>query len=241
VPLWSSEAREGLRRVVPLDDPTRIPTTLRLEWVTTVDATQFAWIPVNVEDRALLPVVDQMRALTVDEILAFLLSGKPPWEVLTGLLKRTEQGVAPVDVLDPHKLVDTSHYVTVRTRRFSQALAVLRARLADEQFATVDALRARLLGPFGPKALAEAVLEEAKAQRMPDELAFFFLTELALILRWSPAPRMLDPKQSEAAEREWGQLRDSVDALLALVGATTGANFRAYSQRVLRVRPPVTG
>lgn len=104
-------------------------------------------IPVTVKDRAALPTADAMRALTVDELLAFLVSGLEPWEALRKLeTKRSALGL-PSDALDPHKLVDTSGYVTTRTRRFSHALAALRARLSRNCYATLDAVRSYLFGP----------------------------------------------------------------------------------------------
>lgn len=246
-PLWSGAQRDyGIRmRRMTLEDVVGVPAALLMRWERAGHA-PFAWIPVHVEDRAALPEVESMRALTVDELLDLLVSGKASWELVHQIKKKEPGGDGQDrDVLDPHKLVDTSGYVTTRTRRFSQALSALRVSLTNEAFATIDGVRTKLFGPLGPLALAQAVVSEAALDAsepsglMPRELAAFFLTELALILRWIPPPRMLDEGLQAEAVAELAKLLDCIDGLIARCLASTGtaqAELAAYAGRVRRVR-----
>lgn len=77
------------------------------------------------------------------------------------------------------------------------------------------------------------------APTIPYELGAFFLTELALVLRWLPPPKMYDPALGEAAESEWSRLRDTIDASVdrAVESTAIGPNFSAYARRVRKVAP----
>ncbi len=121
---------------------------------------------------------DYLRDLTLEELLDILASTRPLHKaVLEALRKRgCRKGCTPE--LDPLKRVNTATFLLQRTKRVALALERLRERL-ERPVGGMDALRWRLLGPIGPRALAEAFRKDA---RSPDE-ARFFLAELALTLK----------------------------------------------------------
>lgn len=156
-------------------------------WVTWKSAEGNAWWPVNTASSADLPPPDHLRDLPLDVLIDILTSARPLHEAIRGYLRRkgdtkngrsTKSGVE----LDPHKKVDTSGFLLQRTRRFSWALAGLRARL-ERPAPTTESLDWRIYGPVGVMAVANALAQEAKSQ---DERVFL-LAELTLeILRTRP-------------------------------------------------------
>jgi hypothetical protein len=139
-----------------------------------------AWA-VNVTDTALLAPPDELRNLTLEDLLAVLTSARPiHWALAERLAARDERnGPAPPDV-DPHKKVDTSKYLMRRMRRLARALEGLRARM-ELPVSSIEGLRWRLQGPLGPIALGRALLAEAGAGSP------FFIAEVATTLqdiRW---------------------------------------------------------
>lgn len=218
------------------------PRVLRLEWERP-QGTSFAFVPVTIKDRARLPPADAMRPLTMDELLDLFVSGKQVWEIIRRALAPSGSDVGHADALDPHKLVNTSRYLTTRTRRFSRALAALQEQLTAVPFTMLDSLRARLFGATGPQALARTIAQEAglsaaaldshSTPSLPAELGIFFLAELALVLRRVGAPTMLDPSLQSAAEGEWEKLRSALEALLdeSLRMRPPGPDLTDYARR----------
>ncbi len=149
--------------------------------VTWEKAPGFAWWPINVASAADLPPPDELRGLPLDVLIHILTSARSLHEAMRGYLRRkarasNKTSIASID-LDPHKRVDTSGFLLQRTRRFSSALRGLRSRL-EQPVSSEECLQWRINGPVGIKAVATALIREARSD---DERAFL-LAELVLEL-----------------------------------------------------------
>jgi hypothetical protein len=140
-----------------------------------------AWWAVNVTAQAVLPPVDQLRQLSLDELIEILSSARPLHQILERLLKRRQKSNGEKNndsvELDALRRVDSSGFLMQRTRRVAWALEALRTRL-EKPAATVEAVWWRLRGPVGVRAVASAISREAKS---PEERRFL-LAELCLEL-----------------------------------------------------------
>lgn len=179
------------------------------------------WI-VNVTDTGLLPPPSEFASLNLEDLLAVLTSSRPAHWLLAERLQSRElqeqQGTVPV--VDPHKKVDTSQFLMRRMRRLSHALEGLRKRL-EQPLVSVEGLRWRLQGPFGPVALAKALISESGPG------APFFVLEIASTLqsiRWPPS-------QSVSQEAQSAIVREVLDTLKSLAMDDSGdspPNLRRY-------------
>jgi hypothetical protein len=164
-----------------------------------------AGMPVNVTDPGKLPPPLELRALPVELLLRVLASTRPIYESMAREIERREgerAGTLPPE-LDPLKRYSSVGQLLGRARRVSAALEGLRRRL-EQPVGSLDTLRWRLLGPIGPKAIAEGLLREAEEPTAGFVLgeASFILAELALTMKrvdWSSTFRLID---SRAARRE---------------------------------------
>lgn len=186
----------------------RPPSAFRVCWR---GSKGLAWWPVNARDAASLPPPEELRALSLHDLLAILGSERPLHQAIRRLLRRRggEKTNAQRPHLDPHRRVDISVFLLQRTRRLSWALAELRKRLSQPA-PSREALHWRLNGPCGVIALARAILAE---DRTGPEKAFQ-LAEIAVELaRVEPrhAPGGLSRPQVRAA------LRECIRAIRALV------------------------
>lgn len=177
----------------------RPPSAFRVAWRGTKS---YVWWPVNARDAAVLPPPEELRALSLDDLIQILGSARPLHQVLRRWLRRREAGKTDGHTthLDPHRRVDTSAFLLQRTRRLSWALAALRERLS-QPVPSREALDWRLRGPCAVMALVNAVLAEER----PDPEKVFQLTEIAVELaRVEPrhAPGCLPRPQVRAALRE---------------------------------------
>ena len=169
-------------------------------WVTWDGGRQEAWWPVNALTMAALPPPEELRNLSLEDLIHILTSARPLHRILASRLKRKEREQADGAggfALDPHKRVDTSTFLLQRTRRMSWALNMLRERL-ERPVATEQCLQWRLHGPVGVMALADALSREARSE----EETAFLLTELAIELaRVEPAsaPGCLPPSSVRKA------------------------------------------
>lgn len=185
----------------------RPPSFLLVEWTDPEgDRRTSVWV-VNVTDGSKLPPPEELRDLTLEELVAILSSARPLHEAMRRVLgKRRINGSWPPPPVDPHKKVDTSQYLLRRVRRVSDALEGLRLRLGRPAF-TLDALRWRLRGPVGPLALARQLAEQEK------EGAAFMIAEVALALHrvdWSEASGVLG---SEVVHAELEEVLSELRAL----------------------------
>lgn len=193
--------REGRAAKVTLVWPqTRPPYGF---WVTWEGCHGAAWWPVNIAEAGALLPPDELRDLHLEDLIHILSSARPLHRVLGGYLRKrkpeAETGDRGSPEIDPHKRVDTSTFLLQRTRRVSRALTALRERL-ERPVATEQSLDWLLGGPVGVKAVATALIKEARSK----EEQAFLLSELALELnrvRPRSVPGYLDPARVEKAIR----------------------------------------
>ncbi|OGA13218.1 MAG: hypothetical protein A3H32_15260 [Betaproteobacteria bacterium RIFCSPLOWO2_02_FULL_63_19] len=134
----------------------------------------------NVSNPAALPPPQELRSLTLEELLQVLSSTRPlPQAVAEVLARRKGKKGAPGDAeLDPLKRFDSQSFLLRRTKRLSTALERLRERL-ERTASSREAFDWRLFGPVGPLALAEGYVREASFAGE----AKFCIAEIALALR----------------------------------------------------------
>jgi hypothetical protein len=212
---WAAAGRPRPLRVALSDDV--LPYFLRVDWVAPEGRLSATW-PVNVTDTAALPPPEELRHLPVDALIAALASSRPLHESLSRELKSTNRS-GVVDDLNPLQRFSETGQLLRRTKRVSLALAGLRERL-ERPAASEEALTWRLTGPFGPAAIAEGLLEQARQPRAVCGEASFLLAELALTLTrvdWERTGRLLNGgtrvarKHARSALAAVRELRDQAD------------------------------
>ncbi|MGI8757289.1 MAG: hypothetical protein ACR2MB_15820 [Acidimicrobiales bacterium] len=225
---WNQDGRPIPVRVAsPIDG---IPANVLIHW----PEAQSASLPVNVTDPGALPVPEELRDLPIDLVLRALASARPLHEALEprpGQDHGEGQDGPPVD-LDPHRRFSPAGQLMHRTRLLSAALVGLRDRL-ERPAVTLDALRWRLDGPFGPGEIAKGLARERTT--IPGERAFLF-AEIALTLsqvELAHVTRLISDRRDEAE----GLLRASIETLAELAGqehdgrtAVTGYVDAAFEQ-----------
>jgi hypothetical protein len=177
----------------------RPPSCLIVRWRTAGGEDVGSLWVVNVTDTARLPPPEELRNLSLEELVEILSSARPLHEVLGRRSRRLNgNGDQPVAVVfDPHKRVDTRNYLLRRVRRISVALEGLRQRLERPAY-DIEGLRWRLHGPIGPAALARKLAEEE------GEGAGFMIAEVAMTVKmadWLRAEEVLGTKAVRAEVR----------------------------------------
>ncbi|MEN9661762.1 MAG: hypothetical protein RL324_711 [Verrucomicrobiota bacterium] len=144
------------------------------------NATAARW-PVEVREFADLPPPQELRDLTLEQLLEILTSALPLHRCLERMRRQDRNGAAPEGTpspaLDPLRRFSRDHHLLERTRRFSLAMTGIRRRL-EAPISSEEYLKWRLHGPVGVTKVAEAVLREAGS----DEEKAFLLGEMALEL-----------------------------------------------------------
>ena len=154
-----------------------LPSGLLVRWK---DSNGFAFWPLIVSDKNILPPPEEIRDLPLEILLQVITSARPLHQIIRAWKKKKEYSgdrYSGGEILDPHKRVDTSTFLLQRTRKISYALNGLRQRLERPVY-TKETLQWRLHGPIGVKAIAKAIIKEAKS----DEEKAFLLCEIALEL-----------------------------------------------------------
>jgi hypothetical protein len=171
--------------------PDEHPLFLTVSWGTSGDSKTRDW-PLNVTDPSALPAPEELRDLPLEALVAALGSMRPLHEALTEAI---EKGIPPErpgdgDALKRHA---NTGQLFQRTKRMSAALEGLRRRL-ERPAATLDVVEWRLNGPFGPRALADSLISDARKRRALEGEVSFFVGELALTLArvdWSATAKFL--------------------------------------------------
>jgi len=153
---------------------TRPPSAFQVRWKGSGGS---AWWPVNISHAAALPPPEELRQLSLDELVEVLTSSGPLHQTMRRLLQLRKENKTDGPIVDPHRRVDTSGFLLQRTRRVTWALAALRQRL-EQPAPSLESLHWRLRGPVGVGRLADAIIHEAKS----DQERCFLLAELALEL-----------------------------------------------------------
>lgn len=161
-----------------------------------------AWLPVCVLDAKHLPPPEELRNLPLEVLIEVLTTARPLAQTLAAWIKRKQTGHVKQEIaLDAHARVDVSSYLIPRIRRVSKALTALKEKLSSP-VATEESLRWRLDGPFGARAVVEAIEREAQ---FPEERVFF-TAELCLELSQvnpAKAEGCLAPAKIQNAIREF--------------------------------------
>jgi hypothetical protein len=188
--------------------------------------------PLNVTDPGLLPTPDELRDLPAEALIQALASTRPLHEALAEALERVGlEASSPID-LDPLRRYSSTGHLFQRTRRLSAALEELRLRL-ERPAASVDVLKWRLCGPFGPRSLASGLVREELAETRIEGEAAFFIAELALTLSrvdWTKAATFIALDEVHVIARS--ELRH----LRKLARGASGGDeaVRSYVRRALR-------
>ncbi len=199
---------------------TRPPSHLRVEWVDGAGPRVAIWA-VNVASGADLPPPDELRALTLEELVEVLMSARPLHEAVARVVRRRQEGAATAAQVDPHRKIDTRHFLLKRMRRISAAFEELRARL-ERPMHTRDALWWRLRGPLGPIALARVIAAEEPTS------AGFQLAELGLTFR----DLRLQPQGELSLDEVRHAVADVIEDLRQMAGAHPAPpNLAAYVAR----------
>ena len=177
-----------------------VPFAVLVGWTEQGVTHQLAWA-LNVTDRAKLPPREELRALSVTDILAVLSSTRPLHESLIDILERGPQRSTGLAELDPLRRYSGSGLLLTRTRDFSRALSGLKRHLSRPAY-SLAALQWRLeTAPWSPLALSRALLAESEAGEPVRGESAFRLAELARTLRtidWSALVQGIDHEAAQA-------------------------------------------
>lgn len=215
---WAIWDDAGKRMILTADDwrSAGSPREMQLPWpesrpptellVRLTGASGDARWPVEVRSFSDLPPPQELRDLTLEQLLHILTSALPLHRCLEKLRRKSsgEPGTTvPAIALDPLRRFARDTHLLERTRRFSLAMAGMRRRL-ENPIPSAEYLEWRLHGPVGIAKIAAAILKEAGSE---GEKAFL-LGELALELS------QIQPK-SEAGCLSRKQVADAIDQLIA--------------------------
>lgn len=170
---WAAQGRPA---EVVLDwNERRPPSGLVVGWVTKGGESRKAIWVVNVTDAARLPAPDELRLLTLDQLIDVLTSARPLHEAVAEALRaaaHTEDLGSDARAGDALARHSGNAFLLRRMRRVAAALEGLRQRLQRPAY-NLDALRWRLHGPVGPINLARqlATAEGRGAAFMVAEVA----------------------------------------------------------------------
>lgn len=103
------------------------PSYLTATWTDLGSDAPATW-PTNVSDPAMLPPPEELRNLSLEDLLHILSSTGPAYQAIAKLIQRREATRKAADAFetDPHKRIDTRHHLLKRMRRGSLALEELR-------------------------------------------------------------------------------------------------------------------
>jgi hypothetical protein len=199
----------------------RAVSSVAVKWQDSQGHWQSAPWVVNVTDAALLAPPDELRNLTLEDLLVVLTSARPiHWAIDERLAARGESGSMPTPIVDPLKKVDTSQFLMRRMRRLARALEGLRARM-ELPVSSVEGLRWRLHGPLGPIALGRALQAEAGTGSP------FFIAEVATTLqdvRWQLGGAI----KQDALKTELAAVQRELKALALGPASDTPENLHTY-------------
>ena len=157
------------------------------------------WYPVIPRTNNDLPVSEDFKNLTIDNLIQIYTSNRPLYKILSRMLKKrwkkskSNGDKHAYEVIDPHRNVNTSGYLLQRTRRLSSLFSLLRKRL-EKPCVSHENLKWRLNGPIGIHAVVKAIDKEKKTK---EELNFFVAELVLELLQVSPTheERCLSIKQ----------------------------------------------
>jgi len=160
------------------------PEKLVVEW-----EGREAFLPINVEDKRLLPPPAQLERMTADDMLGILAATDP--SAAFRAWSRGQQphlgdedeldAAVPID-LDPLRRFDLYSTFLHRVRRRARVLAQLRANL-ERPVSSRQSLEWRLKGMVGIQALAERLIRELVAADGAADEALLTLADFLIVLK----------------------------------------------------------
>ncbi len=187
--------------------------------------------PVEVRAFADLPPPQELRDLTLEQLLEILTSALPLHRCLQKLARRESaesDARSPALMLDPLRRFSRETHLLERTRRFSLAMAGLKRRL-ERPISSEEFLQWRLYGPIGVAKVAAAILKEAGS----DGEKAFLLGELALELsQVQPANEMGCLSRARVREAIGGLIAEFRKQAEPLLAATDPA-LKGYVEHAL--------
>jgi len=243
-PAWTILDDTGTRSLLTAEawSAASSPSQIRLGWPDARPPTEIVvrvagragesrW-PVEVRAFADLPPPQELRDLTLEQLLEILTSALPLYRALQKLWRQNSDEASPAEpevALDPLRRFAKETHLLERTRRFSLALAGMRQRL-ESPIPSEEYLQWRLRGPVGVTKVAAAILKEAGS----DGEKAFLLGELALELSQvqpKSEPGFVTKKKIQDALRELVvDFEKQAEPLLA----ATEVSLRKYVQSALR-------
>jgi hypothetical protein len=151
------------------------PVFLRVEWTEDGGDRAAAW-PVNADKPSQLPLPPELR-LSLQELIDVLRSSRSLPDAIAHIRFGNPDPDADIN-LDPLQRYSNTGQLLRRTREISAALEGLR-RFLERPAATLEALRWRLSGPFGPRRFAVGLTSTQSSTALEGE-ASFMIAELAL-------------------------------------------------------------
>jgi HKD family nuclease len=154
-----------------------IPSGMKVRWK---NSEGFAYWPVIINDKSSLPPPADLKNLPLEILLKIITSSRPLYLILKAWLAKKsidneKERYEDINIIDPHKRIDTSSFLLQRTRKISYALYGMRQRLERPVY-TKESLKWRLFGPIGVMAISRAILNEAHS----NEERAFLLSEITL-------------------------------------------------------------
>ena len=176
---WAANGGDEVDEVQLPDSGGWLPRFLSVEWQVG-DERRMSYLIVNVLDKSLLPPPEEMKMLSLEDLLQLVASSRPLRNTYAEIVRRAEKDTASDgSVIDPLKAFNSSGMLLQRIRRRSASLAGVERRL-KQPLRSLDALDWRLRGTLGVETLATRLVEEAvENESLPGE-TLFFLAELAL-------------------------------------------------------------
>jgi hypothetical protein len=171
---WSSAGAPHAQEIPWNNQP---PVFLAVHWEDTDGEHSAPW-PVNADKPSELPLPPELR-LSLHELIAVLRSSRSVPDAVAHI--RTQVSDRDGEIIrDPLQRYSGTGQLLRRTRERTAALEGLR-RFLERPAATLEILRWRLSGPFGPRRFA-ASLAEATPSRSTNGEVPFLMAELALTI-----------------------------------------------------------
>jgi len=176
---WAANGGNEVDAVELADSGGWLPRFLSVGWQVGGER-RTSYLIVNVLDKSLLPPPEEMKALSLEDLLQLVASSRPLRNTYAEIVRRAEKDTASDgSVIDPLKAFNSSGMLLQRIRRRSASLAGVERRL-KQPLRSLEALDWRLRGTLGVETLATRLVEEAvENESLPGE-TLFFLAELAL-------------------------------------------------------------
>jgi len=188
--------------------------------------------PVEVRCFSDLPPPQELRDLSLEQLLEILTSALPLHRCLQKLRRRIDDGPGssvPAVVSDPLRRYARDTHLLERTRRFSLAMTGIRQRL-ESPIPSEEYLQWRLQGPIGVAKVAAAIVKEAGSDGEKALLLGELALEISQVKPKDGAGCLPTERIQEAIRKLVLVFEQQAEPLLS----TSEASLRTYVQSALR-------